>query len=93
MLTLRGSTIVGAAILIWMVWIFLATSQTHRIERICQPVLWTGNVFTSLVALTAPKYQDHIESGFASADYGCRYTVWRLLFEDKYIKQRGAHDD
>lgn len=92
MMGLRGSTLIGAALLVWVAWIVLATGHDERIERTCQPVLWVGNVFTSLVALTASDYQDTVEGAFESADYGCRYTVWRLVYEDDYLKAVEAEE-
>lgn len=86
MLGIRTTTIVGVALLAWITWIVLATSHDERIERTCQPTLWLGNITTSLVALTVPDYQDQVERAFDSIDYACRYTVWRLIYEDDYLK-------
>ena len=88
MMALRGSTIVGILVLVWVVWIVLAHSSQQRIERGCQPVVWAGNVTTSLTALTLPKYQNSVEGAFDRMDYGCRYTAWRLLHEQDWIKHQ-----
>lgn len=90
MITLRGSTIIGVALLVWVVWIIFATSNVARIERTCQPILWAGNFVTSIVALTVPAYQDNVERAADRLDYGCRYSVWRLLFEKSYLESQQA---
>lgn len=85
----KGSSIFGALFIMWLVWIFMASGNEHRIERVCQPVVWTGNVFTSLAALTASdKNQQQVNNVFVKFDYGCRYTVWRLFFESEWLKEQ-----
>lgn len=92
MITLRGSTLFGVALLIWVAWIILATDHVARIERTCQPILWAGNAITSIIALTVPAYQDKVDASFARLDYGCRYTVWRLVYEQDYLKHLEAQE-
>lgn len=84
MMGARGSTLIGVAILVWVAWIVLATNSEARIERTCQPVLWAGNIATSLTQLTFNEYQDSVQESFESADYACRFTVWRLLYEENW---------
>ncbi len=66
-------------------WIFIADNSQVRIERACAPTLWFGNVSTSLTALTLSEYQQNVEDGFKTVDYACRFTVWRLFFEQEYL--------
>lgn len=89
MMGLRTSTLLGVALAALAVWVVMATNPAERIERSCQPVLWAGNVMTSLTALTVPQYQDHVDEGFQSADYACRYTVWRLFYEEAWLERTG----
>lgn len=84
----RGGSFFALAFIIWVGWIVMATSTEKRIERFCQPVLWTGNLATSVTALTVSKYQDNVENAFDSFDYGCRFSVWRLLYEDEWLEKR-----
>ncbi|SFI13384.1 hypothetical protein [Modicisalibacter xianhensis] len=88
MMAMRGSTLIGVAILVWVAWIVLATDSEARIERTCQPVLWVGNVATSLTQLTFNEQQESVHEAFNSADYACRFTVWRLLHEDAWIESQ-----
>merc|ERR1712138_98615 len=92
MMGVRGSTLIGVAILVWVAWIVLATDSEARIERTCQPVLWFGNVATSLTQLTFNEYQAWVQESFESADYACRFTVWRLLHEDAWIESQQGTD-
>ncbi|EHA15295.1 hypothetical protein HAL1_12289 [Halomonas sp. HAL1] len=92
MMAMRGSTLIGVAILVWVAWIVLATDSSERIERTCQPVLWFGNVATSLTQLTFPKQQETVHETFESADYACRFTVWRLLHEDAWIETHKGNE-
>ncbi|MGK0547933.1 hypothetical protein ACSEE7_20795 [Halomonas cupida] len=84
----RGSTLIGVAILVLVAWIVLATDSETRIDRTCQPVLWVGNVATSLTQLTFSEQQDLVHESFESFDYACRFTVWRLLHEDAWIESQ-----
>jgi len=87
---LRASTFLGIAILVWMAWIVLASNQEVRIERTCQPTIWMGNVVTSAVQLIAPAHQDRIEGWFDNLDYGCRFIVWRLVYERAWLEAQEA---
>lgn len=94
MFAMRGSTLIGVAMLVWVVWIVLATNSQGRIERGCQPVLWAGNVVTSLTQLTVSQYQDSVHEFFLSTDYACRFTLWRLLHEESWQEyQREVEGD
>ena len=92
MMMSRGGGFFAILFVLWAGWIVMATSNTARIERFCQPVLWTGNIATSITALTVSKYQDNVEEAFNSFDYGCRYSVWRLLFEESWIDEKEAEE-
>ena len=67
------------------VWMALASTPSERIERVCAPVRWVGNLTTSGVALGVPDTQSRAQKTFNTLDYGCQYSVWRLLYEDEYV--------
>lgn len=71
---------------IFLVFVFLATTAEERFGRACKPVIWTGNVVESITMLIHDDWTDNVRSGFKSADYGCRFTVWRFFYEEDYIK-------
>lgn len=91
MMMMRGGSLFGILLVVWIGWIVLATSEEQRIGRFCQPVLWTGNIFTSITALTVSKYQGKVEEAFEGFDYGCRYSVWRLFYEKEWLQEQEAN--
>lgn len=85
----------GLVFLSFVVWVVvLAGTPTKRIERVCRPIGWGGNVVTSLAALVLPSQQKNVQGWFDKLEYGCRYTTWRLFYQDEYnawlAKQDGA---
>lgn len=78
----------GLTLLGFIFWIIMASSPTERIERVCKPVAWTGNVTTSLAALVTPQFQTASQDWFNKLNYGCEYTVWRLFYQQAYNAQQ-----
>jgi hypothetical protein len=76
----------GLVFLAFVVWIFFAADGQARIARTCRPLLWTGNIATSLTAFAVPSGTDSVQKWSNKLDYGCRYTVWRLIYQDDYNK-------
>lgn len=76
--------IFGLAILGFIVWAFATSNPAERIDRVCRPVAWGGNVATSVAALTTAKYQENVNNLFSKVNYGCQYTVWRLFYQKEY---------
>jgi hypothetical protein len=74
----------GLLFLAFVGWVLVAGNPTTRIENVCRPIGWTGNVTTSLAALVLPDQQVKVQSWFNKLEYGCRYTVWRLFYQDAY---------
>lgn len=74
----------GLVFMAFVVWVLIAGNPSARIENVCRPVGWTGNVTTSLSALVLPDQQLKIQGWFNKLEYGCRYTVWRLFYQDDY---------
>jgi hypothetical protein len=77
----------GLVFLGFVVWVFvMATSANDRMAHACRPVGWTGNVVTSVSALAIPDQQQTMQRWFDKLEYGCRYTAWRLFYQDEYNK-------
>lgn len=74
----------GLLFLAFVVWIFVATTPQKRIEHGCRPIYWVGSVLTSGTALAVPSQQQTVQSWFNKLEYGCRYTTWRLFYQDDY---------
>jgi hypothetical protein len=74
----------------WVIAIFVVTSPQERLERTCAPVAWTGKVATSMSMLF------NVNEGglnatavaFDNATYGCKFTVWRLFYEEDFKKSQ-----
>ena len=81
----------GLIFLGFVFWIIAAASPQQRIENACRPVGWSGNVVTSLSALVLPAQQKTVESGFDKIEYGCRYTVWRLFYQEAYNQWKSSN--
>jgi len=74
----------GLLFLGFVAWIFVSANPNERIERVCRPVGWSGNVVVSLSALIVPAEQKTVQSWFDKLEYGCRYTAWRLMYQADY---------
>lgn len=74
----------GLVFLGFVFWIIAASTPHQRIENACRPIGWSGNVVTSLSALVLPAQQTKMQSWFDKFEYGCRYTVWRLFYQEAY---------
>lgn len=75
------------AVFVWIVRIFITTEPGERIERTCQPVGIMGNLLVSGTALTADQFTGEMAGLMDSWEYGCRYMIWRSLYEKEYLKR------
>lgn len=80
----------GLVFLGFVFWIIAASTPAQRIENACRPVGWTGNIVVSLSALVLPNQQKTVEGWFDKVEYGCRYTVWRLFYQDSYNQWKAS---
>ena len=74
----------GLLFLGFVFWVMVAASPSGRIENACRPVAWVNSVVTSMSAMVVPAQQKKVEKWFDKLEYGCRYTVWRLFYQDAY---------
>jgi len=74
----------GLLFLGFVVWIFMAGDGSTRINRGCRPIAWGGNVVVSLTALALPSQQAGVKRWVDKVEYGCRYSAWRLFYQDDY---------
>lgn len=84
----------GLLFLVFVGWVFLAGTPQGRINNVCRPIGWTGNVVVSLSALVVPDQQVRLQGYFDKFEYSCQYLNWRLFYQDdynKYLEQQGAH--
>jgi len=76
----------GLLFLAFVVWIFVAGDGAARIERGCRPIQWAGNVMVSVTALAVPSQQAGVKRWVDKSEYACRYTAWRLFYQDEYLR-------
>lgn len=78
--------LIGLPVLFFIFWVFIAPMPEERIVRACEPINWVGNLATSTTALSK---EDHTLTAARWSDklnYSCRYIIWRLLYQDEYLK-------
>lgn len=81
----KGFSFFSVFFLVFLVWTMLGKSNEQRIERVCKPFGWTGNVSVSLFSLVGSKAENRVHDTFDRVLYGCEYSVWRLVFENRYL--------
>lgn len=83
-----GSTIkeilIGIPVVCFVFWVFTAPLPQTRIERVCQPIHWVGNVVTSTTALTTDNHTATSVRWSDKLNYSCQYMVWRLFYQEEY---------
>jgi hypothetical protein len=80
----------GLLFLGFVAWIFVTANPSERIERVCRPVGWGGNVVVSLSALAAPDEEKVVQGWFNKLEYGCRYMTWRLVYQTAWNQSVAA---
>jgi hypothetical protein len=73
------------AVITWVVRIFITTDGSERIVRTCQPIDLFGGVAVSATALIADQFTQNVEDVKNKWVYGCRYIVWRSVYEKEYL--------
>lgn len=91
-----GSTIkeilIGIPILCFVFWVFAAPIPANRIERVCEPINWVGNIATSTTALSTEGHTSSAVRWSDKLNYSCKYMVWRLFYQEAYNKAVEAGD-
>lgn len=80
----------GYALLAFIGWVIITANAMTRIERACAPVGWGANVLTSVTALALPSQQKPLQDLGDRLEYGCRFTIWRLLYQKEYNEYLAA---
>lgn len=85
-----GSTIkeilLGIPVLCFVFWVFIAPIPANRIERVCEPINWVGNIATTTTALTTEGHTATSVRWSDKLNYSCKYMVWRLFYQEAYNK-------
>ena len=76
--------LLGIPVLMFVWWVFTAPVPQQRIERVCEPINWVGNIGTSATALATDTHTSTAERWSDKLDYSCQYMIWRLLYQKDY---------
>lgn len=76
--------LLGIPVLVFILWVFSAPIPQQRIERVCQPINWVGNVATSSTALATEGHTETAVRWNHKLTYSCQYMVWRLFYQEAY---------
>lgn len=84
--------LISIAMGMWVVGIFVVTNPQERMERTCAPVHWTGKVATSMSMLfnVSEGALTSTSNAFDNATYGCKFTVWRLFYEEDFKTEQAG---
>ncbi|MEX3984226.1 hypothetical protein AB4Y45_35305 [Paraburkholderia sp. EG287A] len=76
--------LLGIPVLMFVWWVFTAPVPQQRIERVCEPINWVGNLGTSATALATDTHAGTAERWSDKLDYSCQYMIWRLFYQKEY---------
>jgi hypothetical protein len=76
--------LLGIPVLMFVWWVFTAPVPQQRIERVCEPINWVGNLGTSATALATDSHTGTAERWSDKLDYSCQYMIWRLFYQKEY---------
>ena len=82
--------LLGIPVLCFIFWVFIAPLPGDRIERVCEPINWAGNLMTSGSALASASHTETAVRWSDKMDYSCKYMVWRLFYQEAYNKAVAA---
>lgn len=78
--------LISIPLVIFIFWVFSAPLPQARIERVCEPIQWVGNLATSTTALSSERHTGTAMRWSDKLDYSCQYLIWRLFYQDDYNK-------
>ena len=74
--------------MVFAAWVMLPPSPNERMERVCKPIVWTGKAAVAVSDLASQKYSPDVERFFEKADYSCRYVIWKVFYQEEWLKKR-----
>lgn len=78
--------------IVFALWVVIAPGGEQRIIRTCEPVNWVGSLSVSIGQLIFPEHQDSVQDFFDRSNYSCRFVVWRLIYEDRYLEEGAINE-
>ncbi|WP_413769326.1 hypothetical protein, partial [Vibrio vulnificus] len=71
----------------FLVWsLVFSDSPTERIERVCEPINWSGRLLESFTSAVTPGYAETVGGAFDKLNNGCKYVIWSAFYKDEYEK-------
>lgn len=83
-----GAGILFVSLIVFVLWFMSANSVKEKIQRICRPAYWLGNVFVSAAELGGNQQavlnmQKMRDEGM---DMSCRYMVWKQFYYEDWLR-------
>lgn len=78
--------------IVFALWVVIAPTGENRIIRTCEPVNWVGSLSVSIGQLIFPEHQNSVQDFFDKGNYSCRFVVWRLIYEDRYLEEGAVNE-
>ena len=75
-------------LIVFAAWVMMPSNPDQRLDRACRPVVWTGKAFVAVADLASQKYSPDVERFFEKADYSCRYVIWKVFYQEEWLKER-----
>lgn len=86
-----GAGILFILLIVWILWFMSATQPASRIERVCRPAYWFGNIFVSIAELGQdPQAVLNVVRLRTQLDYGCRHVIWKQFYYEDWLKAKQA---
>lgn len=78
--------------IVFALWVVIAPNGEARINRTCEPVNWAGSLSVSVGQLIFPNNQNSVQNFFDKGNYSCRFIVWRLIYEGRYLEEGAVNE-
>lgn len=75
-------------VLLFVAWIFVASTPLDRMSRTCSPVNWSGKMVVSLTSLVSPSFSGKVQKFFDDRFSDCRFVIWEQFYEDDFNKMK-----
>jgi len=73
-------------VMAWIGAIFVSSDPQVRMDRTCVPVEYMDKAGTGGMQLVDPVWGQATHKFFENMQYGCRFVVWRVFYEDEWKK-------
>lgn len=86
-----GAGILFVLLIVFVIWFLSASSVKQRVERVCRPAYWFGNLWVSVAELGGrPEGVSAMTKMRDDLDYGCRHVIWKQFYYEDWLRARAA---